>query len=108
MENNNINAALEFLKKNGIRENATITINVHTFANDLAKILVKYAHMHQSVEPIAEWKPLSKISELKRGEIVRHKSGDKSYIVESCYGDTVTAVSIVNISKPNEWEVLSR
>lgn len=43
---------------------------------------------------------------LDRGAIVRHKSLGDSYVVTANYGDRVTAVRSVDLTNPDEWEVV--
>ncbi len=52
--------------------------------------------------------PLRSISELKRGDLIRHRSPDSvaSYIVDGVYGDRATAVRTIDITNPSEWEVM--
>lgn len=47
-----------------------------------------------------------KISELNRGDLVRHKSGGKAYVVDGAYGDRASAHASVDITNESEWEVL--
>ncbi len=46
---------------------------------------------------------ITDLNQLKRGDIVKHKSGHRSYIVTSNYGDRVTAVDTVDITNSFEW-----
>lgn len=46
------------------------------------------------------------LKELKTGDIIKHKSGDKSYVVTVNYGARVTAVTTVDVTNPVEWDVL--
>lgn len=48
------------------------------------------------------------LGHLKPGDIVRHVAGAESYVVTANYGDRVTAVRSVDITHPNEWQVLGR
>jgi hypothetical protein len=43
---------------------------------------------------------------LKRGSIVRPVGGGQSYVVEANYGDRVTAVRTVELTNPDEWEIV--
>lgn len=50
---------------------------------------------------------LNHISDLNRGDEIRHKGQSKSrYIVTGNYGGRVTAVSSVDVTNEIEWEVL--
>jgi len=53
-----------------------------------------------------EWQGIDSLDELKVGDIIRHKSGGKSLLVESHYGNRVTAVRTVDVQNPIEWDVL--
>lgn len=48
-------------------------------------------------------KPLESISELKRGDIVRHRSGSGSFVIDAVGRDTARAVRTVEVSNPVEW-----
>lgn len=52
-------------------------------------------------------KPLEKVSDLKRGDIVYHRASDKAYVVNAVYGDRATATMTADITNPVEWEVLT-
>ncbi len=47
--------------------------------------------------------PVTDISELSEGTIVRHRSGSEAYIVTGNYGGRATAVRTTDISNPAEW-----
>lgn len=48
-----------------------------------------------------------KFKELSPGDIVRHKLfGDNAYIVHSNYGDRVVAVRTVELTNPDEWDLI--
>jgi len=40
------------------------------------------------------------------GDIVRHRSGSRGYIVTANYGERVTAVRTVDLTNPDEWDVV--
>jgi len=46
------------------------------------------------------------ISELRVGDLVKHKSGGKSYVVDGVYGDRASAHASADITNEIEWEVL--
>ena len=46
------------------------------------------------------------MQKLERGDIVRHKAADRGYVVMSNYGNRVTAVDTVDITNPEEWELV--
>jgi len=50
-----------------------------------------------------DWEDIESISELERGDIVRHKSGGNSYVIDDNYGDYAIGVDTVHISNPCEW-----
>jgi len=53
------------------------------------------------------YKEIIQIKDLKRGDIVRHKSRNGcSYVVNAVYGDRSTAVTTADITNPDEWEVM--
>mgnify|MGYP001560911605 CR=1 FL=1 len=43
---------------------------------------------------------------LQRGDIVRHKEFEQTYVVTENYKGRVTAVTSVDITNPSEWELL--
>lgn len=49
---------------------------------------------------------IASLSEIKRGDIIRHISGGESFIVDANYGTHVTAVTSKDITSPCEWVVL--
>lgn len=46
------------------------------------------------------------IHDFKRGLMVKHKLHDDVYIIHANYGDRATAVRTVDITNPNEWEII--
>lgn len=52
------------------------------------------------------YKTIESISVLKVGDIIRHKSGGKAFVVTGNYGHHVTAVASVDVTNPHEWERL--
>lgn len=46
---------------------------------------------------------LVSLSQLQRGDIVRHRSSGDSMVVTANYGNRVTAVRTVDITNPTEW-----
>ena len=44
--------------------------------------------------------------ELERGDIVKRKGGSTSYVVNANYGNRVTAVNTVDMTNPDEWELV--
>ncbi len=52
------------------------------------------------------YKRITKIEQLKRGDIIRHVSGGQSYVVDSTYGDRATATVTKDLTNAQEWEVL--
>ncbi len=45
---------------------------------------------------------------LKRGDLVRHKSGGRVYVVTDNYGGRVTAVRSVDITNSIEWDAIPK
>lgn len=43
---------------------------------------------------------------LKVGDLIRHKSDHKAYVVSGNYGDRVTAVRTVDMTNPSEWALV--
>lgn len=52
--------------------------------------------------------PVTSVSELQRGDIIRHRSAEsgRSYVVDNVYGDRATAVATLDVTNSIEWEVL--
>lgn len=48
-----------------------------------------------------------KISDFKRGTIVRSKVTGQTYVVDANYGDRATVSTTADITNPEEWEVVS-
>jgi len=52
---------------------------------------------------------ITKISDLKRGDIIHHKSGTReSYVVTGTYGKRAIAVRTVDVTNPLEWQIIKR
>ncbi len=47
---------------------------------------------------------LEEMKQLQPGELVRHVAGSENYVVTGNYGNRVTAVKIIDITNPAEWE----
>ena len=43
---------------------------------------------------------------LDRGDTVKHKNGTRLFVVTANYGSRVTAVATVDITNPDEWELV--
>ena len=53
------------------------------------------------------YKSITQIKDLNRGDIVRHKSRNGfSYVVNAVYGDRATAITTADMTNPDEWEVM--
>ena len=53
------------------------------------------------------YKEITQIKDLNRGDIVRHKSRTgPSYIVDAVYGDRATAMAAADMTHAEEWEVM--
>lgn len=52
-----------------------------------------------------DWRPMHSINKLERGDIIRHKTGGDSYLVDYLGGDFAIAIKTKHISNPHEWEV---
>lgn len=46
------------------------------------------------------------LMQLRTGDIVKSKFSGETYIVTANYGNRVTAVKTVDITHPNEWELI--
>lgn len=73
----------------------------------LRKWLNKTANATKPVLVEGGWQEVVNIKKLKRGDIVRNKNGQNSYVVSANYGDRVTAICSVDITNAQEWEVLN-
>ena len=45
---------------------------------------------------------------LKPGTIIRHKDSLRQFIITAIYGQRATAVSTVDITNPDEWEIVTK
>lgn len=45
-------------------------------------------------------------SKLDRGDIIEHKGNTRVFIVTANYGDRVTATTTVDMTNPDEWELV--
>jgi hypothetical protein len=52
--------------------------------------------------------PIADLSDINRGDIVRHKSSADSYVVTAHYGDRLTLVRTVELTNPSEWWLVKR
>jgi hypothetical protein len=43
---------------------------------------------------------------LQEGDIVKNQASSKKYIVTANYGDRVTAVATVDMTHPDEWDLV--
>lgn len=66
----------------------------------------KFKHLVDEALTEGKWQVVDQLSSLERGDIIRSRASKNSYVVESVYGRHATAVNTVNISNPEEWEVL--
>ena len=53
------------------------------------------------------WLSINEVSQLDRGDIVRHKSGGNSYVIDATYGERATAVDTRDITNADEWLILA-
>mgnify|MGYP001108463121 CR=1 FL=1 len=53
------------------------------------------------------WRSVSKVSQLKRGDIVKNRLSGNTYVVDSNYGERASAVTVQDITDPSEWIVLA-
>lgn len=44
--------------------------------------------------------------ELQTGDVVRHKSSNTNYVIMEDFGDRKTAVRTVDLTNPDEWELV--
>ena len=54
-----------------------------------------------------KYKIVRTLRDLRRGNIVRHRTGGPTYVVNTNFGQRVTAVASIDITNPEEWEVLA-
>lgn len=45
---------------------------------------------------------------LNVGDVVRHVAGEKGYVVTGNFGGRVTAVRSVDITNPDEWDLVAK
>ncbi len=48
----------------------------------------------------------NQFKELRPGDIVRHKLGTRAYIVTDNFRDRVTAIRTVDLTNPDEWDIV--
>lgn len=48
------------------------------------------------------------IKELDRGDIVKHKISNNTYLIDANYGNSATGISTININNPSEWRKLKK
>lgn len=48
-------------------------------------------------------RPLTRIADLKRGDIIRHRGTGETYVIDATGGDRARAVTSVEVSNPGEW-----
>jgi len=65
--------------------------------------IAKFHEVMRKAERDAE--PLE-MSSFKRGRIARHKHSGNSYVVDANYGNRATATRTVEITNPEEWEIV--
>ncbi len=45
---------------------------------------------------------------LSRGDIIRHKDKTQSALVDVTFGDRVTAVQTIDVTNPEEWDIVCK
>ena len=45
---------------------------------------------------------------LKKGDMVKHKSCPECYVVTTNYGNHITAVDTIDMTRPDEWEIVKK
>jgi hypothetical protein len=55
-----------------------------------------------------KWLRIKNLRQLQRGNIVRNRGTGQSYVVDSTGGDRVTAVTSIELTSPDEWEVVQQ
>ena len=48
------------------------------------------------------------ISKLKRGTVIRHKSGADSYVIVDNFGNYALGVRSVHVTNPDEWDIVEK
>ncbi len=49
---------------------------------------------------------LVSLRDLKRGMIIRSKASGKSFVIDANFGDRVTAITSMDITNIDEWEIV--
>ena len=48
----------------------------------------------------------SLFKDLERGDIIKHKTQEQTYVVSGNYGSHVIAITSVHMSNPDEWDLV--
>lgn len=54
------------------------------------------------------YEQIKSFSDVERGDIIKHKSTHKSFVVTGNYGERITAVRTIDATNPSEWEVFNK
>jgi hypothetical protein len=49
---------------------------------------------------------IKEFKNLRRGDIVKHELYPITYVVDSNYGDRVTAMTTADMTNPSEWKLI--
>lgn len=74
--------------------------------NELTK-LTEVVNKNDLLPRVSGWLDIDSIAQLDRGDIIKHRSGGNSYVVNENYGNRVTAVDTRDITNASEWLILA-
>lgn len=55
-----------------------------------------------------KWSPVKNLEQLRPGRTIRHRAFGQCYTVTNNYGDHAIAVRAIDVTNPDEWEMLNR
>ena len=58
-----------------------------------------------NIADVNGWRSVIKVSDLKRGDIIKNRLSGNTYVVDSNYGEWASAVTVQDITNPSEWMV---
>lgn len=63
---------------------------------------------HQHATQMSAFKSMTKeqFNSLSRGDIVRARFSNESWMVDGVYGDRITVVATGDMTNPEEWELI--
>jgi hypothetical protein len=82
------------------------TVEISQNISLIYRILCKFIKININVlkvnTDLSKWKSV-KINDLQTGDIVKHVSNGKSYVITSAYGKRAVAVNTIDITNDVEW-----